>query len=88
MQRTEILTQNQVIELIEFILSDSKNELYESYSDMEKEIIRFSNSTEFDDYFLKGIIDSIQPTSHKLKIMMRGKCFFVGTIMEYPVGVS
>lgn len=60
MQRTEILTQNQVIELIEFIFSDSKNELYESYSDMEKEIIRFSNSTEFEDYLLKGISSKVR----------------------------
>ncbi len=60
MQRTEILTQNQVIGLIEFIISDSKNELYESYSDMEKEIIRFSNSTEFYDYLLKGILNNVR----------------------------
>jgi hypothetical protein len=51
MQRTEIIDKNNLFELIEFILSDSKFELYESYSDMEKEIVRINNNAEFKGYF-------------------------------------
>lgn len=60
MQSTEILTQNQVIELVEFILLDSKNELFESYSEMEREIVRFKNSKEFEDYFRQKIANSVR----------------------------
>ena|SRR5690554_2069014 len=51
MQRTEIIDKNQLFELMEFVLSDSKNELFESYSEMEKEIVRINNYSEFKDYF-------------------------------------
>ncbi|MDV7141015.1 hypothetical protein R3X28_19185 [Maribacter sp. TH_r10] len=55
MQRTEIINKTKLFELIEFILSDSKTEFYESYSEMEKELIRIKDLTEFKDYFQKGI---------------------------------
>ncbi|NER11754.1 hypothetical protein SAMN06265375_1112 [Muriicola jejuensis] len=55
MQRTEIIDKNQLFELIEYILSDSKTEFYESYSEMEKEIVRINNLFEFQDYFDNGI---------------------------------
>ncbi|WP_340156341.1 hypothetical protein [uncultured Winogradskyella sp.] len=51
MQRTEIINKDELFELIEFILSDSKAELYESYSEMEKELVRINNTSEFKDYF-------------------------------------
>ncbi|WP_299112209.1 hypothetical protein [uncultured Winogradskyella sp.] len=51
MQRTEIINKEKLFELIEFILSDSKTELYESYSEMENELVRISNFSEFKDYF-------------------------------------
>jgi len=51
MQRTEIIDKNKLFELIEFILSDSKTELYESYSEMGKELVRINNFSEFKDYF-------------------------------------
>lgn len=55
MQRKEIIDKNQLFELIEYILSDSKTEFYESYSEMEKEIVRINNLSEFQDYFDNGI---------------------------------
>ena len=55
MQRTETIDKNQLFELIEYILSDSKTEFYESYSEMEKEIIRINNLSEFQDHFDNGI---------------------------------
>ena len=55
MQRTEIINKNKLFELIEFILSDSKTELYESYSEMEKELVRINNCSEFKDYFAHSI---------------------------------
>ena len=57
MQRTEFIDKNELFELIEFILSDSKNELYESYSEMEKEIVRINTLTEFQYYFRNRITD-------------------------------
>lgn len=51
MQRTEIITKKELFELVEFILSDSKVEFYESYSEMEKELVRIKNHSEFKDYF-------------------------------------
>ncbi|MDK2772382.1 MAG: hypothetical protein KYX68_09180 [Flavobacterium sp.] len=51
MQRTEIINKEKLIELIDFILSDSKTELYESYSEMESELVRISNFSEFENYF-------------------------------------
>ncbi|MFC4221433.1 hypothetical protein [Flagellimonas marina] len=55
MQRKEIIDINQLLELIEFILSDSKTELYESYSEMEKEIVRVNTLSEFKNYLDNGI---------------------------------
>ena len=55
MQRTEFINKNDLFELIEFILSDLNNELYESYSEMEKEVIRINNFAEFKDYFEHSI---------------------------------
>ena len=55
MQRTETIDKNQLFELIEYILSDSKTEFYESYSEKEKEIVRINNLSEFQDYFDNGI---------------------------------
>lgn len=55
MQRREIIDKNQLFELIDYILSDSKTEFYESYSGMEKEIVRINSLSEFQDYFNKGI---------------------------------
>uniref|UniRef100_UPI00404B8171 hypothetical protein n=2 Tax=Flavobacterium sp. TaxID=239 RepID=UPI00404B8171 len=57
MQRTECKNKNDFFELIEFILSDSKNELYESYSEMEKGVIRIHNIAEFKDYFEHSIAE-------------------------------
>lgn len=51
MQRTEIINKEKLFELIEFILSDSMTELYESYSEMEKELVRINNFSEFKHYF-------------------------------------
>jgi hypothetical protein len=51
MQKTEIIVKNQLFELMEFVLSDSKNQLYESYSEMEEEIVRINNFSAFKDYF-------------------------------------
>ncbi|GAA4239634.1 hypothetical protein GCM10022291_34770 [Postechiella marina] len=51
MQRTEIINKTELFKLIEFILSNSKAEFYESYSEMEKELVRINNSSEFKDYF-------------------------------------
>ena len=45
MQRTEIIDKNQLFELMKFVLSDSKNELYESYS-------------EYKDYFAHSISEN------------------------------
>jgi hypothetical protein len=58
MQRTEIIDKNQLFELMEFVLSDSKNELYESYSEMEKEIVRINNYSEFKNYFAHSISEN------------------------------
>ena len=58
MQRTEIIDKNKLNELIEFILSDSKTEIYESYSEMEKELININNYSEFDDYFQRSISEN------------------------------
>ncbi|WP_010519152.1 hypothetical protein [Croceivirga radicis] len=55
MQRTETIDKNQLFELIEYILSDSKIQFYESYSEMEKEIILINNLSDFRDYFDLGI---------------------------------
>mgnify|MGYP003631125140 FL=1 len=55
MQRTENIDKTQLFELIEYILSDSKTEFYESYSEIGKEIVRINNLSEFQDYFNKGI---------------------------------
>ncbi|GAA3646451.1 hypothetical protein [Flavivirga jejuensis] len=55
MQRTEIIEKNQLFELIKYIFSDSKTELYESDSEMEKEIIRINSMSEFQNYFDNGI---------------------------------
>tara|TARA_R110001583_G_scaffold55092_1_gene167871 strand:- start:68 stop:571 length:504 start_codon:yes stop_codon:yes gene_type:complete len=55
MQKTEIIDKNQLFELIEFILSDSKTEFYESYSEMEKELIQINSLSEFRAYFDNGI---------------------------------
>ena len=58
MQRTEIINKKELFELIEFILSDSKAELYESYSEMEKELVRIKNYSEFKDYFAHSISEN------------------------------
>ena len=58
MQRTEIIDKNQLFELIEHILSDSKTELYKSYSEMEKELVRINNYSEFKDYFHHSISEN------------------------------
>jgi hypothetical protein len=58
MQRTEIINKEKLFELIEFILSDSKTELYESYSEMEKELVRINNNSEFKDYFAHSISEN------------------------------
>ena len=58
MQRTEIINKNKLFELIEFILSDSETELYESYSEMEKELVRINNFSEFKDYFQLAISEN------------------------------
>ncbi|MEZ4811694.1 MAG: hypothetical protein R2819_15140 [Allomuricauda sp.] len=55
MQRTEIIDKNQLFELIEYVLSDPKTEFYESYSVLEKEIVRINNLSEFKNYFDNGI---------------------------------
>lgn len=58
MQRTEIINKNKLFELIEMILSDSKAELYESYSEMEKDLVRIINYSEFKDYFTHSISEN------------------------------
>ncbi|WCO03576.1 hypothetical protein [Psychroserpens ponticola] len=58
MQRTEIINKKEFFELIEFILSDSKAELYESYSEMEKDLVRIKNYSEFKDYFSHSIAEN------------------------------
>ncbi|OAD44603.1 hypothetical protein [Polaribacter atrinae] len=55
MQRTENINKEKLFELIEFILLDSKTELYESYSEMESELVRINNFSEFKDYFEHSI---------------------------------
>lgn len=55
MQRTEIIDKNELFELIEYILSDSKTEFYESYSEMEKDIVRIDCLADFQNYFHNGI---------------------------------
>lgn len=49
-QRKELIDKNQLFELTEYILPDSENELYESFSEMEKEIVRIKTLSEFEDY--------------------------------------
>ncbi|MEM6517601.1 MAG: hypothetical protein AAF688_15575, partial [Bacteroidota bacterium] len=55
MQRTEIIDKNQLFELIEYILLDSETEIYESYSEMEKEIVQIKTLSKFRDYFDHGL---------------------------------
>ncbi|GAB5399405.1 MAG: hypothetical protein Aureis2KO_09900 [Aureisphaera sp.] len=55
MQSTEFIDQNQLYHLIEWILSDSKNQLYESYSEFEKEIVRIETLSGFKGYLGNGI---------------------------------
>ncbi|MBW8244317.1 hypothetical protein K1F50_16020 [Muricauda oceani] len=55
MQRKQVIDKNQLLELIEFILSDYKVELYESYSEKEKEIVRINTLSEFKNYLDYGI---------------------------------
>ena len=55
MQRKEFIDKNQLLELIEYILSDSTTELYESYSEMENEIVRINTLSEFKEYLDFGI---------------------------------
>lgn len=55
MQRTEIINRNRLFNLIEFIFSDEKVELYESYSKMEEELIQISDFNQFETYLYKGI---------------------------------
>lgn len=57
MQHTELIDREQLYGLIEYILSDSKNELHESYSEMEAEIIQINSLTEFQSYFENGNIN-------------------------------
>lgn len=59
MQWTKTIDKNQLFELIEYILSDSKTEFYESYSEVEKEIIRINSLSKFRDYLANGIINGI-----------------------------
>ncbi|WP_298330489.1 hypothetical protein [uncultured Dokdonia sp.] len=58
MQRTEFIDKNQLFGLIEYILSDSKIEFYESYSEMEKEIVQISKYSEFLKYFENSISEN------------------------------
>lgn len=51
MQRTEIVDKSSLFELVEFILADSKTEMYESYSEMEKELVQITDYTCFKEYF-------------------------------------
>jgi hypothetical protein len=55
MQKTKVIDKNHLFELVEYILSDSKTEFYESDSEMEKEIIRIKSMSEFENYFDNGI---------------------------------
>lgn len=50
MQRTELIDKNELFELLEYILSDSKNGLYESYSAIETEIIKLETFPELKEY--------------------------------------
>tara|TARA_R110002050_G_scaffold299550_2_gene465519 strand:+ start:31 stop:558 length:528 start_codon:yes stop_codon:yes gene_type:complete len=58
MQRREFINKNQLFELIEYILSDSKTEFYESYSEKEKEIVRIKTYSEFLKYFENSISEN------------------------------
>ena len=58
MQRTEFIDKSELFELIEYILSDSKTEFYESYSEMEKEIVRINTYSEFQKYFENSISEN------------------------------
>lgn len=60
MQRTEIINRNQLIDLIDFILTDSEVQIYESYSEPEIELVRINNRTEFDSYLLDKTTRRIQ----------------------------
>lgn len=55
MQRKELIDKKQLFELIEYIFSDAKNEFYESYSEMGKELVRIHTLSEFKEYFENGI---------------------------------
>ncbi|WP_177764444.1 hypothetical protein [Flavobacterium sp. I3-2] len=84
MQYKDILTHNQVIEIIEFILSDSNNELYESYSEMGKEIIKFKDLNHFENYLSNAITNNLRKLSIGIyNSKSKGK-FFISKIELNP----
>jgi hypothetical protein len=60
MQKTEIIDKNKLFELFEFISSESEVQIYESYSEMESEIIRIKNYSEFSNYFKHRVSESVK----------------------------
>lgn len=58
MQRTEIIDKKKFFELIEAILLDSKIGFYESYSEMERELVQIKNFAEFKNYFEHSISEN------------------------------
>jgi hypothetical protein len=58
MQKTEIINKTELNNLIEYILSDSKALIYESYSEMEKELICLNNYSQFKEYFERSISEN------------------------------
>lgn len=84
MQRAEFIDKNKLLELIEYVLSDSKNELYESYSEMGKEIIQINSISEFQNYLNNRIANKEIHFSFGIyNIKHKGK-FFISKIKLNP----
>ena len=77
MQKVETLNRKGLNDLVKFIFSESDIKFYESYSEMDKELIQINSYLEFDRYFNKLSTNKITHTGFAIYYPeTRGKISF------------